>query len=280
MPNFIRKLKNILKRLENIFINKRAYRFIIRDWSPLFNDMTKAADVLSTMRVSQQLEPFEVDRPKGKKFLVIAPHPDDEIIGPGGTLLKMAQNGAEISILFLTSGKKGEEEIRRKESNSVAKEINATVEFLNFNANNIPDDDFILDKISSAVSKHGKDGIFVTFLLDDHPDHRIASELLYKAYLKNKILPNTPIWAYQVYTSILPNVIVDITNVVKNKKKLISFYQSQYRYRNWEHYTLGLNAYNGRFLKNRNDESFAEIFFQVPMKDYAELCKKCFGNNN
>ena len=37
-----------------------------------------------------------------KKILVIAPHPDDETIGCGGTLLKHKDNGDEISCVIAT----------------------------------------------------------------------------------------------------------------------------------------------------------------------------------
>ena len=208
--------------------------------------------------------------------MVIAPHPDDESVGPGGTLLKMTDNGAKITILFLTSGKKGEENIREKECKTIAKKLGCKILFLQKNANNLTCDDETLNSVSLAVQNYGRDGVFVTFLLDDHPDHRKASELLYLSYLHGKIAHKTQIWAYQVYTSVLPNVVIDITDVSKRKKQLIEIHQSQFVYRNWGHYTLGLNAFNSRFLKNRKNEAYAEIFLNLPMEGYAALCQTYF----
>ena len=39
-----------------------------------------------------------------KNILVIAAHPDDEILGCGGTLAKYSSQGHSINILFLTNG--------------------------------------------------------------------------------------------------------------------------------------------------------------------------------
>lgn len=37
------------------------------------------------------------------KVLVIAPHPDDETLGCGGTLLKLAAQGAELHWMIVTA---------------------------------------------------------------------------------------------------------------------------------------------------------------------------------
>lgn len=41
---------------------------------------------------------------KNKKILVIVAHPDDEVLGMGGTIAKCAANGAEIGLLIVTDG--------------------------------------------------------------------------------------------------------------------------------------------------------------------------------
>ena len=39
-----------------------------------------------------------------KKILVVAPHPDDEMIGVGGTILKNIDEGNEVYVLVVTKG--------------------------------------------------------------------------------------------------------------------------------------------------------------------------------
>ena len=42
------------------------------------------------------------------RVLVLAPHPDDETIGPGGALIQHAAAGDEIHVLFVTAGTSGD----------------------------------------------------------------------------------------------------------------------------------------------------------------------------
>jgi LmbE family N-acetylglucosaminyl deacetylase len=41
---------------------------------------------------------------KNKKILVVAAHPDDEVLGCGGTLAKAVEEGADVHVLFLGEG--------------------------------------------------------------------------------------------------------------------------------------------------------------------------------
>jgi len=94
----IRKAKSFIK---NYLINRKTYKFFIQDWQAL-SDLQNASDVLATMRFSQNLKPLQQQLPDAKRILVIAPHPDDETIGPGGTLLKAIKNGAKVLTVCLT----------------------------------------------------------------------------------------------------------------------------------------------------------------------------------
>ena len=44
------------------------------------------------------------------KTLIVAPHPDDETLGCGGTILKHKDNNDEVNCVFVTSIKKKSKE--------------------------------------------------------------------------------------------------------------------------------------------------------------------------
>ena len=51
-----------------------------------------------------------------KNIFVVAAHPDDEILGCGGTLLKHIANGDKVYILFVSEGVTGRYKKMRRES--------------------------------------------------------------------------------------------------------------------------------------------------------------------
>ena len=49
-----------------------------------------------------------------ERILVFAAHPDDEIIGCGGSIAKYAKAGKQVSIIYLTSGDAGSQKYDKK----------------------------------------------------------------------------------------------------------------------------------------------------------------------
>ena len=75
---------NLLKQIEN-----KTYRF-----KEIFN-----SNVLAKILRSQTKKIFSKS-----KVLVLAPHPDDEVIGCGGTLKILSLKNSDIQIIYITNG--------------------------------------------------------------------------------------------------------------------------------------------------------------------------------
>ena len=94
------------------------------------------------------------------------------------------------------------------------------------------------------------------------------------------LLPNDiEVWAYQVYTLISVNVIVDITQVAERKFELVQLYETQMKVRDWSHFVSGINAAQSRFLRTGPKPSFGEGFWVVPLKAYCAICAPYFRRN-
>ncbi|MEZ4526776.1 MAG: PIG-L family deacetylase [Desulfobacterales bacterium] len=52
--------------------------------------------------------PYHTQNLTGFKVLVLAPHPDDETLGCGGSVCMHTQSGDPVKIVFLTDGSKGD----------------------------------------------------------------------------------------------------------------------------------------------------------------------------
>src|SRR5262249_49366230 len=161
---------------------------------------------------------------------------DDETIGPGGTLLREIQKGAEVTTLYLTCGTPSTSDKLKIEANTIAQKYGYKTIFLNYFSKNIPLDQVVLSEFSAIINSVKPDVLFLPFLLDDHDDHRRASHLLLMSEEAGKLKCRFDVWAYQVYTVLLPNVIVDITDRIKEKENLINQWTIQNKTRNWAHY--------------------------------------------
>ena len=75
----------------------------------------------------------------------------------------------------------------------------------------------------------------------------------------------------------LPNVAVDITDVLEDNLAALRMYNSQFRNRDWGHYVAGLNAYNSRLVPTEGEKKYFEIFHVVGVKEYAEFCGPYFN---
>jgi len=232
---------------------------------------------MGTLRHAQILRPIVSSPPTDARIGVIAPHPDDEVMGPGGTLAMALETGCSATVIFLTIGNSSVAGTDpASESAQNADEWGYDTKFLDLPLRSIPIDMNSMTALASELNDIRPDYLWMPFLLDDHEDHRRASELLAATYRTGLLEYSPKIWAYQVYTCLPANIIVDITSVSDKKRKAIDRYISQKPVRDWAHYILGLNAYNTRFLEGNAEERYAEIFFELPIDDYIDLCDVYF----
>jgi LmbE family N-acetylglucosaminyl deacetylase len=115
-----------------------------------------------------------------RKLLFVAPHPDDEVLGCGGTIRKLTIQNNEVWILIMSRGKKGmysEERIRNVRNEALkAHKILGVKEtrFLDFSA---PELDLVsISELSQAISKVvnelSPDTVFLPHRGDIHHDHK------------------------------------------------------------------------------------------------------------
>ena len=108
-------------------------------------------------------------------ILVFAPHPDDEIIGMGGTLLKMHESGAVVTIVHVTSGDQGGDAQKRKaEARKVAKAIKAKTIFLDLPDRKVRATDETIQLVSEIIDEISPEAIFFPSPQEYHPDHRVT----------------------------------------------------------------------------------------------------------
>jgi len=268
--------KIILTLLKKIATRKN-YLFVLKNFKPLF-ELKHINSLLESKRFFQLIETIELDTPKGNHIVVIAPHTDDDIFGAGGTLLKAVSKGAKVSVIYLSNSAKNltQIELVKQEARLICNSYGASPYFLNLIPGDIPiNDKKIISILNKLLKNLSPDTLFISFFIDDHDDHRRANQLFIKA-TNHMDLNKVEIWAYQIYSTLIGNVIIDITSTINEKKYLMKMWKNVEGNRDWTHYILGVNMMNCRYL-NKKGKRYGELFFVTPAKDYIELCEEYFS---
>jgi LmbE family N-acetylglucosaminyl deacetylase len=169
--------------------------------------------------------------PAPQRPLVIAPHPDDEAIGCGG-LIALAERP---SVVFLTG-----DGLRRDEAEASCAELAVgRVEFLDLVDGQVPDAGDAVGRLRELVAAVSPDCVLVPWPLERQRDHAAAARLTARALEGSEL----PIWCYEVWSPLDPDVIVVIDEVVDRKRKAIDCHASQVRTMAYADAALGLNRY-------------------------------------
>lgn len=196
------------------------------------------------------------------RIIVVGPHPDDQELGMGGTIIKLMNQGHDVLILDVTNGEPtplGSPEIRKQEAADAFKVLsrNATGEV----------DRWLLDLPNRFVehtieNRHALAGvirawqaemIFTTFDIDAHPDHRAVTRCVEDARFDAKLSkiempkptdawtgrtfelgdPLYPKWLFYYYATHLrwvadPSFVFDISGIVEQKLESIRAYHTQF----------------------------------------------------
>lgn len=164
------------------------------------------------------------------RILIIAPHPDDECIGPGGVLLQYPK---QCEVIVLTDGRQGQGDIAPEKEKQIRKqEFLNEMKWLNVGGFRMFDieDGTLLSHIDclDGISLKEYSKIFVTGLSDDHPDHKAAFLCVKEAAKKVASEEMPECYLYEVHTPLqLPTHFLDISEKLKGKCELIRLHQSQ-----------------------------------------------------
>ena len=181
-----------------------------------------------------------------RRTMVFAPHPDDELLGVGGTLLRRKAEGGHISLVLMTRIDAAHgwtaEDVASKEL-----QIKEATQFIGFNAVHRLDfpstrlDEvplrLLVDAVSQVIKNFQPHEIFVPHWADIHSDHRVTFDAVASSVKWFRYPSVERILAYETLSEtefclrpdqqFRPNVYIDIGDHLDAKLAALQIYSAE-----------------------------------------------------
>lgn len=194
---------------------------------------------------------------KNKSVLVVAAHPDDEVLGCGGTIAKLSKKGLKINILFISDGVSSRKLSQKNFLKELQNRRKACIKACRILGSNKPIfyglPDNALDKVpllkivkivEKYISKFKPEIIFTHFFNDLNIDHQIVNKAVVtscRPQSKNPVktmlffeIPSSTEWQISKNKNVFnPNWFEDINLQLNLKIKALKAYKNELR--RWPH---------------------------------------------
>lgn len=179
-----------------------------------------------------------------KNVIIIAPHPDDETLGAGGTLLKHKAQGDKVACIFVTniSEEQGYSTKRVQERQEEIEKVAKAYNFDKFYKLNYPTATLdststlkLIPEISEIFNEFQPNIVYVPNSSDIHSDHRIIFDATFSCTKSFRYPFIERILMYETisetefasYNHFEPNYFVDISDYFEKKLEIMKIYKTE-----------------------------------------------------
>ena len=202
-----------------------------------------------------------------RRVLALAPHPDDEVFGCGGTLALLASRGATVRVVIATDSAWGGAfapgadpvAVRRAESVAAARLLGYEApSFWGLPDRGLRFDEVLVARISEALRDFAPDLLLAPAPREIHPDHHALGLAALEAARRHG--GALRVWLYEISAPLAPNRLVDIGAVRARKREAMKAFASQLAMRPYHTLVDALNHYRSYTLDGAlAAEAFHEI---------------------
>lgn len=226
-------------------------------------------------RAAALRRPATVRLPGPGPVLFIAPHPDDEALGAGGTLRKHVEAGDEVSVLFVTDGARGGGRgrggrvaaLRQREAEASCAVLGcARVEFMGAPDGRFRAEPGLVASLGDAIARLRPRLVYAPGPAEHHRDHLLTAALVAEAWRARG--GDWAVCAYEVWTPIAPNCVVNVTAQMEVKRAALRCHASQLESIDYLSAAEGLARYRAALIPVPGAR-FAEAFWRARPGDYV-----------
>lgn len=185
------------------------------------------------------------------RILVFAPHPDDEVFGCGGAILRQVSEGGAVQVVVLTDGDYQPNcadtqiygQTRREESCKAAQALGyGAPVFWGLKDRGLEYGEQLVQRLMSQIKSFAADGVFAPSIYEMHPDHRALGMAAVEAV--RRLGSTLKLVFYEVGVPIpRPNVLLDISAVAQSKQDAMSCFVSQLQGQAYDQQIRALNCF-------------------------------------
>jgi LmbE family N-acetylglucosaminyl deacetylase/GT2 family glycosyltransferase len=180
--------------------------------------------------------PIRSPRDLPGRVLVVAPHPDDEVLGCGGLLAWHQDLGATVRVVVLTSGAAGDpggkdaqiEATRNSESTAAGRTLGITdYRFLELPDGQLGTVADLVERVRHEVEDFAPELVYAPSPQELHPDHRACARAVIGALAGG---PPRRVLLYGINVPVTANALFDTTSVWERKAEALRCFASQIAY--------------------------------------------------
>ena len=228
--------------------------------------------------MENKLIPFQAARYiNANSVLVFAPHPDDEIFGCGGAIMRHIAEGVPVHVVILTDGafcaddaeRQALAETRKAESRAAAKLLGyPEPEFWHLPDRGIEYGEALIERLMQTMDAHQDDLlVYAPSLREMHPDHRRLAMAVVEAV--RRLDGHHRLAMYEVSIPLQqPNFLLDISDLLDRKQAAMSCFVSQLKLQRYDEHILALNRYRSYTLTK--ETVAAEAYQLVTSQELAQ----------
>ena len=208
-------------------------------------------------------------------IVVVGPHPDDQELGMGGTLARLAKQGHKVHLIDMTNGEPtpfGAIEIRAKEAAEAARILGVGRTLLGLKNREVVHNLESRHALAALYRVHRPDIIFLPYPVDAHPDHvagtRSGEDARCDAKLSKSAIAGEPwhpkriiyYFCTHLRMNFVPTFCIDISAEMDAKMASVAAYASQFTKNAAGDVGAMVRTMNGYF-GGRIGTAYAEPFF-------------------